>query len=109
MQQIDHTKKIIELSNVAFGYTDELVLTNINLEVHKGDYLGIIGPNGGGKSTLLKIMLGLLPPKTGTVKLFHKDISKFRDWNKIGYVSQKVGHIETNYPMTVEEVVSMGK
>ncbi|HSW97972.1 MAG TPA: metal ABC transporter ATP-binding protein [Candidatus Saccharimonadales bacterium] len=109
MQQIDHTKNIIELSNISFSYGEESVLTDITLAIHKGDYLGIIGPNGGGKSTLLKIMLGLLTPKTGTVKLFNKDISKFKDWSKIGYVSQKVTHIDENYPMTVEEIVSMGR
>ncbi|HSW97832.1 MAG TPA: metal ABC transporter ATP-binding protein, partial [Candidatus Saccharimonadales bacterium] len=109
MQQIDHTKNIIELSNISFAYGEESVLTDINLEIHKGDYLGIIGPNGGGKSTLLKIMLGLLTPKTGSVKIFNKDISKFKDWSKIGYVSQKVTHIDENYPMTVEEIVSMGR
>lgn len=109
MQHVDHTKKIIELSNISFSYGDESVLKDVNLEIHQGDYLGIIGPNGGGKSTLLKIMLGLLTPKIGTVKLFHTDISKFKDWNKIGYVSQRVSHIDENYPMTVEEIVSMGR
>ena len=58
---VDHTRNIIEVQNVTFSYGENQVLKNINLNVHKGDYLGIIGPNGGGKTTLLKIMLGLLP------------------------------------------------
>jgi zinc transport system ATP-binding protein len=108
MQQIDHTKNIIELHNISFSYGEEKVLENINLDIHKGDYLGIIGPNGGGKSTLLKIMIGLLEPSSGKVTVFGKDIKKFHERWKIGYVAQKVSHFDTNFPLTVEEVVSMG-
>lgn len=109
MQQIDHTYNIIELQNVSFGYTDEPAVANITLAVHKGDYLGIVGPNGGGKSTLLKLMLGLLTPQKGIIKLFGTDIKQFKQWPKIGYVSQQVTHIDPSFPMTVEEVVTMGR
>lgn len=108
MQKIDHTKNIIELHNVCFSYTNEAVVKNVSLNIHKGDYVGIIGPNGGGKSTLLKIMLGLLKPQEGNVKLFGTDIQKFREWYKIGYVPQKT-YVEINFPVTVEEVVAMGR
>src|SRR5436190_18545699 len=107
MQQIDHTKNIIELHNISFSYGEEKVLENINLQIHKGDYLGIIGPNGGGKSTLLKIMLGLLTPLAGKVILFGEDVKRFHARWKIGYVAQKASHFDTNFPLTVEEVVSM--
>src|SRR5437762_8325469 len=109
MQQVDHTKDIIELQNISYTYNgQENVLENISFSLHKGDYLGIIGPNGGGKSTLLKIMLGLLQPKSGSVKLFGADIRQFKDWYKIGYVPQKTS-VEVNFPVTVEEVVAMGR
>ncbi|MEO6508872.1 MAG: metal ABC transporter ATP-binding protein [Patescibacteria group bacterium] len=107
--QVDHTKNIIELNNISFAYNGENVLEHVNLNVHKGDYLGIIGPNGGGKTTLLKIMLGLLKPTDGTVHLFGKDICCFKDWSKIGYVPQKVATFDANFPATVYEVVSMGR
>jgi len=109
MQQLDHTKNIIELKDVSFSYGEEEVIRNINMSVHKGDYLGIIGPNGGGKSTLLKLMLGLLTPSKGEVFLYGIPIKKFKDWSKIGYVSQQVTHIDPHFPMTVEEVVMMGR
>ncbi len=110
MQQIDHTKNIIELHNISFSYDGiEKVLENITFSVHKGDYLGIIGPNGGGKTTVLKIMLGLLQPTSGTIKLFGKPLKAFKDWSKIGYVPQKVSHFDNNFPVTVEEVVAMGR
>ena len=107
MQNIEHGETIIELKDIAFAYGESSVLKDFSLDIHKGDYLGIIGPNGGGKSTLIKIMLGLLAAK-GQVKLFGKDINDFKDWSKIGYVSQQATHIDASFPMTVEGVVSMG-
>lgn len=109
MSNIDHTQNIIEIDKVSFSYTDETVLKNISLNIHQGDYLGIIGPNGGGKTTLLKIMLGLLIPQSGTVKLFGQDINHFKDWSKIGYVPQKAAAFDPHFPLTVEETVAMGR
>ena len=109
MHNVDHSKNIIELKDVFFRYGQgPIVLHDITLNVHRGDYLGIIGPNGGGKTTLLKIMLGLLKPTSGTVKLFGQDIHDFHDWYKIAYVPQKVSTFDTKFPVTVEEVVMMG-
>jgi zinc transport system ATP-binding protein len=108
MQQVNHTHTIIELDNVSFSYTSEEVIKDVTLQIHKGDYVGIIGPNGGGKSTILKLMLGLLKPAKGTVKLFGQDIKHFKDWSKIGYVPQKT-YFDMNFPVTVEEVVAMGR
>jgi len=109
MHTVDHTKNIIEVKNVSFSYNDEGVLNDINLSIHKGDYLGIVGSNGSGKTTLLRIILGLLSPKKGTVELFGQDISVFKDWSRIGYVPQKVINFDNNFPVTVEEVVMMGR
>lgn len=106
---IDHTKKIIELKNISFSYAEEEVVKDVDLEVHQGDYLGILGPNGGGKSTLLKLMLGLLKPKKGEILLYGNDINDFRSWSKIGYVAQKAAHVDPNFPITVKEVVGMGR
>ncbi len=109
MQTVDHTINIIEISHISFAYQKpEYAVRNISFNVHKGDYLGIIGPNGGGKTTVLKIMLGLLKPMEGHVKLFGQEINNFKDWYKIGYVPQKATSIDANFPVTVEEVVSMG-
>lgn len=107
MQQVDHTKNIIEVKDVSFAYNGEEVLKDINLQIHKGDYLGIVGPNGGGKTTLLKCILGLLKPTKGRIKLFDHDAAKFKDWPQIGYVPQKV-HFDQNFPSTAKEVVAMG-
>ena len=58
--------KLIELREVTAGYGNKIALRNVTLDVWKNDFLGIIGPNGGGKTTLLKVILGLLPPISGT-------------------------------------------
>lgn len=108
MYKIDHTNTIITLDHVTFSYASEKTVENVNLQVHKGDYLGIVGPNGGGKSTIMKLMVGLLTPDAGNITLFGEDISTFRDWYKIGYVPQKTT-FDTNFPITVEEVVMMGR
>jgi zinc transport system ATP-binding protein len=109
MSKVDHNKNIIEFENISFSYGEEIVLKDINLAIHQGDYLAIVGPNGGGKTTLLKIMLGLLQPTQGKVKLFGHDLKKFKQWSKIGYVPQKVTNFDPNFPATVEEVVMMGR
>ncbi len=108
MQQVTHSHTIIKLDRVCFSYAAEEVIKDVSLEIHKGDYVGIIGPNGGGKSTLLKLMLGILKPTDGSVKLFGVDIQEFKDWAKIGYVPQKT-YIEMNFPVTVKELVAMGR
>ena len=59
--------KIVEIKNLNFEYNGETILKDINLTIEKGDYLAIIGPNGGGKTTLIKLILGLLKPTSGTI------------------------------------------
>ena len=106
---VDHTKNIIEAEGIDFAYNEDLVLDGVSLKIHQGDYLGVIGPNGGGKTTLIKIMLGLISPAKGVIKLFGEDIHVFKDWWKVGYVPQKVINFDVNFPATVFEVVAMGR
>lgn len=110
MQQINHNQNIIELINVSFSYqNEEEAIKDVSITVHKGDYLGIVGPNGGGKSTLLKLILGIVTPTKGKILLFGKDLEKFKNWSKFGYISQQVAHIDSSFPMNVEEIVTMGR
>jgi len=109
MHNLNHSENIIELRNVSFSYTNQELLKDINLAIHRGDYLGIVGGNGSGKTTLLKIILGLLKPDTGSVRLFGQEISEFKDWSKLGYVPQKVTSFDANFPATARDVVLMGR
>jgi zinc transport system ATP-binding protein len=108
MREVTHSQTIIELKNVCFSYNSDDVVKDVSLTIHKGDYVGIVGPNGGGKTTLLKLMIGVLSPHKGSIKLFGTDIHSFRDWPKIGYVPQKTA-FDLQFPVTVEEVVMMGR
>ncbi len=102
-------EKIIELKGISFEQDSSRILEDINLEIRRGEFLGIIGPNGAGKTTLLKIMLGLIKPTSGTIKLFGEDIHHFKDWYKIGYIPQHALGFDSNFPVNVFEVVSMGR
>lgn len=101
-------ENIIEMQDVSFAFDNKLALDHINFSIKKGAFIGLVGPNGGGKTTLIKLILGLLRPEEGTIKLFQKSLGEFRDWNKIGFVSQKANSFNRGFPATVEEVVSMG-
>ena len=94
-------KPIIELKNVYAGYEQTPVLHDINLSIHEHDFIGIIGPNGGGKTTLLKVILGLLKPEKGNV-VYHAPKQ-----NLFGYLPQN-NRFDQRFPISVKEVVLSG-
>ncbi|HIP51781.1 MAG TPA: ABC transporter ATP-binding protein [Campylobacterales bacterium] len=96
---------IIEIKNLSFSYDKQKILEDINLSVKEKDFLAIIGPNGGGKSTLLKLMLGINSIKDGSIHTFGEVPKK--NLAKIGYVPQNT-NVNTDFPITVSEVVLMG-
>ncbi|KLI61439.1 metal ABC transporter ATP-binding protein [Brachyspira hyodysenteriae] len=97
--------KIIEFKNVHFGYTSDDILKCISFDVNKGDFVSIIGSNGVGKSTILKLILGEISQFRGSIKLYEEDINKFRDWKRIGYLEQNAYSKIINFPATVYEIV----
>ena len=99
--------EIISAKNLTFAYARLPVLENISFTVEAGDYIGLIGPNGGGKTTLLKVLLGLQKGK-GEINLFGTPLERFTGWNKIGYLAQKSPVAQTRFPICAEEVVLMG-
>ncbi|MCF6465719.1 metal ABC transporter ATP-binding protein [Clostridium sp. Cult2] len=99
-------KYIVKVDNLSFSYDSNKVLENVSFSIQEGDFVGIIGPNGSAKSTLLKLMVGLLKPDEGSIKLLGKPIEKFNDYKSIGYISQNVRDFNQMFPATVEEVVA---
>lgn len=97
---------VVRLHNVAFRYSGPLVLKNVDLEVARGDFLGLVGPNAGGKSTLLKIILGLLEPSQGSVSVLGKSPELAR--RELGYVPQ-FAEFPRDFPITVVETVLLGR
>lgn len=90
---------MIKFENVSFSFPDTPVLQNINFEMKDGAFVGILGPNGGGKSTFLRLCLSLLKPTTGTITVKEKRIS---------YVAQTTSISDSSFPATVYETVSLG-
>lgn len=90
---------LVELKSVSFGYRGETVIDEVNLVIRDGDFIGMIGPNGGGKSTIIRIIMGLLEPWKGEV-IISKDIN-------IGYLPQ-THTFDNRYPISVLEVVLSG-
>ncbi len=96
---------IVELQGVGFSYADFRVLEGVDLTIRRGDYLAVLGPNGGGKTTLLKLVLGLLRPDAGEVRVFGAGPGQAR--GSIGYVPQHT-NIRPSFPVSVLDVVLMG-
>jgi len=94
-------KKLLEIKDLSAGYDGNIVLENISLEIFSNDFIGVIGPNGGGKTTLIKTILGLVKPISGEMHLL---ISK----KNIGYLPQ-VNQIDKRFPISVIDVVRSGK
>lgn len=98
---------IIDVSNLNFGYTSELVLKDVNLCVDEGQFICITGENGSGKSTLLKVLLGELKHFEGSVKLFGNAINSINDFKDIGYVPQNSVMNKVAFPTTCREMVAI--
>ncbi len=98
-------RPVIEVLNVFFSYPKKPVLENIELVVNSGDFIGVIGPNGSGKSTLIKLIAGLLKPDRGVIRLLGQEVSEFKEWHRVGYLSQKASAFNPSFPATVQEVV----
>jgi zinc transport system ATP-binding protein len=97
---------VIELRGVRFAYNGVPVLQDVNLAVAEHESVCIVGPNGGGKTTLLKLILGLLPPGSGEVRVFGRPPRSVR--LRMGYMPQNVQH-DPQFPATVMDIVLMGR
>ena len=96
---------VIDIQNLSFAYHQSWVLENVNLQIQEKDFVAVIGPNGGGKTTLIKLVLGLLTPTQGHVRIFGRSPHLARQ--NIGYVPQNT-EVNRSVPMTVEQAVLMG-
>jgi zinc transport system ATP-binding protein len=99
----------LELDHVHFAYPHgPAVLTDVSLRIEEGEFVAIAGPNGGGKTTLLRLALGLERPTKGRVLLFGEPATSFGDRSRIGYLAQRA-KLGVNAPATVREVVEAGR
>ena len=99
-------REVIAVQDLWAGYNGEQVLEDINLTVYERDFVGLIGPNGGGKTTLIRVLLGLLPPTRGEVRIMGRPVQEGR--RALGYVPQVV-EFDHEFPISVWEVARMGR
>jgi len=100
--------EIIHVDNLTFRYNGTEVISDISFMVKRGDYLGIAGSNGSGKSTLIKNILGILKPLKGNINIFDQPLSSFNQWQRIGYLPQRINALNYHFPGTVSEIVRLG-
>ena len=97
------------LEDVSFSYVpSQPVLSDVNLVVQRGEFIAVAGPNGGGKTTLVRLLLGLERPTAGTVRLFGEPVSAFSRRAELGYLPQRA-RLGVEAPATVREVVAAGR
>jgi zinc transport system ATP-binding protein len=100
---------VVELEKASVSYSNGFqALVEVTLQVHEGDFLGLVGPNGSGKTTMISMILGLVKPTTGSVKLFGEPLNR-RSLRRVGYVPQKTMLSDTIFPSTVFETILMGR
>lgn len=100
--------KVLEVKDLSFSYPDKSILHRLSFDVESGDFLCVVGTNGTGKSTLLKLILNILQPTEGEIHLLGETPDKFKSYDKIAYVSQKATSFNRDFPATVEEIVTLG-
>src|SRR5919205_687802 len=99
----------VQFDHVHFAYQHgQPVLRDVSLEIEAGEYVAIAGPNGGGKTTLLRLALGLERPSAGIVRLFGELPDRFRERARLGYLAQRA-QLDVQAPATVHEVVTAGR
>ncbi|WP_457552148.1 metal ABC transporter ATP-binding protein [Desulfobacula sp.] len=101
-----HNDYDIKLDKISFAYKQRNILENVDLLIEKGEFASIVGPNGGGKTTLLKLILGLIKPDKGQISIFGKSPAKARQ--QIGYMPQ-YAYLDMDFPASVMDVVLMGR
>jgi zinc transport system ATP-binding protein len=99
---------VIRVENLEIRRGGAVVIENANFTIEAGDFVGIVGPNGGGKTTLVQGILGLLPKSKGEVWIYGVRLHEFRKWERVAYISQDATSFDEQFPLSVRETVGMG-
>lgn len=109
MSESDTSPPAVQATHLTVRREGETVIDNASFTINQGEYVGIVGPNGGGKTTLLLSLLGLLPRSDGDIQLFGESIDSFHQWERIAYVAQDALNFDHHFPLTVRELVALGR
>jgi len=99
----------IEAQGLTITRSGATVINDASFVINRGDYVGMVGPNGGGKTTLLQALLGVIPAAGGSIRLFGRDKKTFSDWERIAYVAQDAINFDASFPLTVRELTGLGR
>ena len=105
---VENQEEILSISNLSVYRSGSRVIEDINLNLVRGEFIGIVGPNGGGKSTLIMTILGILKPKSGSIKIYNQLPLSKNIVGKVGWVPQTASKLPTNVQITVKEFISLG-
>lgn len=100
---------VIEVENLNVARNGRRIIEDASFRVDKGNYMGVVGPNGGGKTTLMLALLGVLPKESGTIRILDDEIDDFRQWNRLAWVSQHSINFDDKFPISVRELVGLGR
>ena len=109
LNEMQEKTPVLEVSNLQVVRANSVAIDDANFTINQGDYVGIVGPNGGGKTTLLLAILNILPKTRGTICLFGQEIESFSSWEKIAFVPQHALNFDSQFPLSVRELVSLGR
>lgn len=96
---------VVEVKNLTFGYDNQTLFEDVTFQVEEGDFAAVIGDNGVGKSTMIKLLLGFLRPDKGEVLILGNKVASQKNYMGIGYVPQNSGALASSFPATVEEII----
>lgn len=105
----DKKNPVLEVSDLYVSRSKSVVIKDTSFTINRGDYVGIVGPNGGGKTTLLLAILNIIPRDQGKILLFGQEIESFSSWEKVAFVSQDAVNFDSHFPLTVKELVALGR
>lgn len=100
---------IIEVENLTVTRNGRKIIEDATFNVEPKAYMGVVGPNGGGKTTLMHAILGVLPAESGSIKIMGVPLEDFEDWNQVAFVSQDSINFDDKFPLTVRELVGLGR
>jgi len=103
------TESVIEVEGLNVARGGRRVIEDASFTVGRGAYMGVVGPNGGGKTTLLQAILGIIPRESGSIRILSQPIEEFDEWSRLAYVSQHSISFDERFPINVRELVGLGR
>ncbi|MCW4012049.1 MAG: ABC transporter ATP-binding protein [Candidatus Bathyarchaeota archaeon] len=100
---------IIEAENLTVARKGRTIIEDATFSIDPGTYMGVVGPNGGGKTTLMQALLGILPAESGKIRIMGQPLENFKEWSKLAFVSQHSINFDEKFPLTVRELVGLGR